>query len=224
MTMTLHKALNEKEGWNTGLNRLYENLGSDYLYPDPDNLVIFPDNHDMSRIFTQVNEDYGLYQMALAYILTMRGIPQLYYGTEILMANPGTESHGIIRSDFPGGWADDKINAFTDAGLSAAQLDAKKFVKRLLQWRKNKSVIHSGKLMHYIPENNIYVFFRYDQEEMVMVILNKNKDSQQLDLSRFEEVIGERTKAINVISGEKLNLDRTLSLPSWSPIILEMTP
>ncbi len=223
MTMNMHKALIEEEGWRTGLNRLYESLGNDYHYPEPDNLVIFPDNHDMSRIFTQVNEDYGLYQMALAYILTMRGIPQLYYGTEILMANPGSESHGIIRSDFPGGWAGDEINGFKEIGLTSAQLDAKKFIKGLLQWRKDKSVIHAGKLIHYIPQKSMYVFIRYDQDEIVITILNKNKEAKQLELDRFKEIISAKTKALNVITGEKFVLGNSLDVPAWSPMILELT-
>ena len=107
MTAALHNALNGDEDRTTGLIKLYEMLGSDYHYADPSELVIFPDNHDMSRIYTQINEDYGLYRMAIAYILTMRGTPQLYYGTEILMHNRGTDSHGVIRSDFPGGWSGD---------------------------------------------------------------------------------------------------------------------
>jgi len=117
-------SLKEPEEWGKGLVRLYENLAKDFHYADPMNLVIFPDNHDMSRIFTQVDEDYDLYKMALTYILTMRGIPQLYYGTEILMHNRDSESHGIIRTDFPGGWVGDQVDAKSQKGLTAQQIEA----------------------------------------------------------------------------------------------------
>ena len=222
MTMKLHEALNEPEGFNSGWSQLYENLGRDYHYSEPENLVIFPDNHDMSRIFTQVNEDYGLFQMAIAYILTMRGIPQIYYGTEILMSHPGSESHGMIRSDFPGGWAGDEVNAFDGNGLTDQQKEAQRFLKQVLQWRQNKTVLHHGKLTHYIPYNGVYVFFRYDHEDMVMVVLNKNKDEQQLDLTRFHEVIGNRKNARNVLTGDSFKLESTVTVAPWGPTIIEL--
>ena len=118
ITMALRDALSENEGWGTGLVKIYESLANDFIYPIPENMVIFPDNHDMSRIFTEVGEDMHLLKNAIVFILTTRGIPQLYYGTEILMSNKGSDSHGIIRSDFPGGWEGDETNAFLGTGLS----------------------------------------------------------------------------------------------------------
>ncbi|MDH3243289.1 MAG: glycoside hydrolase family 13 protein [Saprospiraceae bacterium] len=221
MTMTMHQALNEEEGWGTGLVKLYENLGNDFQYADPYNFVIFPDNHDMSRIFTQVNEDFDLYKMALGYILTMRGIPQIYYGTEILMSNPGTSSHGIIRSDFPGGWEGDQINVFKGQGLSSQQVEALDFVKTLLQWRKDKDVIHSGQLQHFVVQDGIYVFFRYNDDETVMVVLSKNEDVRELELDRFSERLGKSNTATEVITGTKISRGRTLAVPGRSCLILE---
>ncbi len=218
MTMTLHKTLRDQEGWSA----LYENLANDFLYAHPEKMVIFPDNHDMSRIFTQVNEDYDLFKLAIAYILTMRGTPQLYYGTEILMSNKGTDSHGVIRSDFPGGWAGDTVNVFTQDGLSQTQLEALAFIKTMLKWRQKKSVVHDGDLTHFVPENGIYVYFRHDNHEKIMVILNKNEERSILDLGRFSEFLSNVTAATDILTGAKFNLNGTLPIPAKSPLILEL--
>ena len=130
------RAFAEEESRTTGLIRIYRALADDSVYADPYNLVVFPGNHDMSRIFTQLGGRADLYKMAIAFFLTTRGIPQLFYGDEILMANPGTDAHGVIRSDFPGGWAADAANGFNGKGLTQAQRDAQEFTRRLLNWRK----------------------------------------------------------------------------------------
>jgi glycosidase len=205
-----------------GLLYLYRALANDFVYPDPAALVIFPDNHDMSRIFTQLNEDYDLYQMALAYVLTMRGTPQIYYGTEILMTNPGTESHGIIRSDFPGGWMGDQSNAFTGVGLTKSQREAQSFLKTLLTWRRDKNVIHSGRLTHFVPEDGTYVYFRHDANDSVMVVFNKNEDDVTLNLSRFSERLEGYQQALDVVTGETSSLGKTLKLPARSVRVLEL--
>jgi len=218
----LVKALNDGEKiYNEGLVNLYEMLANDFLYADPFQLVTFPDNHDMSRFFTQVNEDVDLFRMGIAYILTMRGIPQIYYGTEVLMANPGSTDHGDIRSDFPGGWPGDAVNAFTGTGLTAQQAEIKDFMKNLLNWRKGEEVIHSGQLMHYTPDHGTYVYFRYDKKDMVMVIFNKNEETFLLDTGRFREVIGQRQNGRDVITGKGYELG-TLELPPRSVLVLEI--
>lgn len=206
--------------YKDGLIRMYEMLANDFIYADPSNLVIFPDNHDMSRFFTQIGEDYNLFKMGIAYVLTMRGIPQLFYGTEILMKNPGTDAHGVIRSDFPGGWAMDTVNAFTGTGLSDQQSDAQQFVKTLLNWRKTKTCLHDGRLVHYAPENGTYVYFRYDEKGMVMVAFNKNDHDLVLDGGRFAELSSIRGQLKNVINGEGINEVR-IPLPARSVLILE---
>ena len=205
-----------------GLLYLYRALANDFIYPDPAALVIFPDNHDMSRIYTQLGEDYDLFRMAMAYVLTMRGAPQIYYGTEILMANPGTEDHGTIRSDFPGGWVGDDKNAFTGKGLNERERVAQTFVKTLLTWRRDKEVIHSGQLTHFRPENGTYVYFRHNADESVMVILNKNAGDTELDLTRFNERLKGYQTGLDVISGKTVQLDRTLRLPARSVLVLEL--
>jgi len=205
-----------------GLMRLYLALANDFIYPDPTALVIFPDNHDMSRIFTQLDHDEGLFRMAVAYMLTMRGAPQVYYGTEILMNNRESDSHGIIRSDFPGGWKGDSKNAFTGAGLSENEKEAQAFVRTLLQWRRDKDVIHFGETTHFRPENSTYVYFRHDDNESVMVVLNKNEEAVSLELSRFRERLQGYSAARDVVSGETETLGEALNLPARSVRILEL--
>jgi glycosidase len=210
------------DGSQAGLMRLYLALANDFVYPDPNALVIFPDNHDMSRIFTQLDEDYSLFRMAMAYVLTMRGVPHIYYGTEILMANPGTTDHGIIRSDFPGGWEGDGKNAFTGDGLSAREREAQQYLRTLLKWRQDKEVIHSGNVTHFRPDDGTYVYFRHDEDETVMVVLNKNAREKDLDLSRFSERLEGYSEAWNVISGSVMTLDENLTLPARSALVLEL--
>ncbi|MGB0523197.1 MAG: glycoside hydrolase family 13 protein [Flammeovirgaceae bacterium] len=220
---TLVRALNaEEKRYGSGFIQLYEMLANDFLYADPYELVVFPDNHDMSRIFTQVNEDFELYKMAIAYLLTVRGTPQIYYGTEILMKNPGTTDHGIIRSDFPGGWKGDEVNAFTGKGLTAQQKEAKAFMQKLLNWRKTASAVHTGKLMHFAPENGIYVLMRYDEKQKVMLIMNKGAE-QELDLSRFQEGLGTATKGKDVITDTSYSMSAgTIKLNAKSVLVLEL--
>ncbi|MEM9823895.1 MAG: cyclomaltodextrinase C-terminal domain-containing protein, partial [Bacteroidota bacterium] len=217
------KALTQKETWGTGWIELYEMLAQDFLYPDPTNLVIFPDNHDMSRIFTQVNEDLALFKQALVFVLTTRGIPQIYYGTEVLMKNPGTEDHGIIRSDFPGGWAGDKVNAMTGEGLTELQKNTQSWLKKLLQWRKTANVIHSGKLKHFIPKDGIYLYARYDEQQKVVVILNKNEKETTIELSPYAELFDGESKGTDVLSNKVYPLKEQIRVPAQSATILELS-
>jgi glycosidase len=221
--IALHEVLTAEEPrWGSVWTPVYEMLGNDFLYPDPGNLVIFPDNHDMSRIYTQVDEDYDLYKMAIVYYLTMRGIPAIYYGTEVLMSHPGTGSHGAIRAEFPGGWADHKKNAFTGEGLSDQELEAQSFMRRLLNWRKDKNVIHSGHLMQFTPIKNVYAYFRYDNQEMIMVIMNRGEDSATLDLERFDERLTGMRRATDVITGREFELGGSIELTPRSVLLLEV--
>ena len=189
----LIKALTEKESWDKGLIRLYEGLANDFVYEDPTKLMIFLDNHDMDRVFTQLNHDYGLFKMAFAYLMTQRGIPQMYYGTELLLENSDNKgSHGHIRTDFPGGWSGDAASAQSPASLSQQSQSSIEYCRELLNWRKTKTVIHNGRTMHFAPAKDSYVYFRYDKEEGVMVVLNKG-DEYNLDLSRFDELLSNWT-------------------------------
>lgn len=220
--VALVDALNHEETWGTGLVELYQMLAQDFVYSEPEELVVFPDNHDMSRIYTQLNEDFDKYKNALTFIATVRGIPQIYYGTEILMSNGETADHGIIRSDFPGGWKGDSTNVFTKTGLSSQQLEALDFNKKLLNWRKGASVIHYGKLRHFVPKEGVYVFFRYDEGEKVMIVLNKNKIDYTLQLDRFAEMLDGHIQGQDILSGKTVKLDDAIILKPQAPMIIEL--
>jgi neopullulanase len=207
-----------------GMTRLYEALANDFVYPDPKALLVFGDNHDMDRLFTQLGKDVDLTRMALAYLLTVRGIPQIYYGTEVLMDNaPYLGNHGVIRSDFPGGWDGDAANAFSGKGLSKEQLDVQTHLKKLLNWRKNTAVIHHGKTLHFAPFGGVYVYFRFDETKTVMVILNSNKTSKAIDTQRFAEILTGKTSATNVLTGEKTALNKPFPIGGKSAMVLEIT-
>ena len=223
MQATLVQALTEPESWDKGLPKLYEGLANDFVYANPNDLLVFGDNHDMDRLFTQLKNDVNLLQMALSYLLTIRGIPQIYYGTEILLENtakPG--DHGLIRTDFPGGWKEDPRNGFTGVGLSDDQLHIQSFLKKLLNWRKKKTVIYDGKTMHFGPAKGVYVYFRYNKEEMVMVVLNKNSTTTLVNTNRFEEMMKNKKQAANVLTGEQFSLSKQLTVPPKTVLILEL--
>lgn len=220
--VTMVKALTVEESWNDGWIDLYEMLAQDFLYPDPLELVTFPDNHDMSRIFTQLNEDYDLFKMANVFVLTTRGVPQIYYGTEILMKNPESGDHGIIRSDFPGGWAGDKVNAFTGEGLTDQQKEAKNFFKKILHWRQNATAVQTGKLMHFEPKDGVYVYFRYNDAQKVMVVLNKNEKEYTLDLARFDEMLGGVKMGKDVLTDKTFEMSQAINLSAKSALVLEL--
>lgn len=226
MDFPLHEALRqslvETESYNGGLNKLYENIANDFLYPNADNLVIFEGNHDTSRLFSALNEDLDLYKIAMVYLATMRGIPQITYGTEILMTSPKQRDDGKVRSDMPGGWQADSINAFTGLGLSAKQKEAQDFLKKLLNWRKNTPVIHHGKLMHFAPDHGTYAYVRYDEKKKVMVILNKNKVATKIETVRFHEMLTSNATATEVLSGKRFDLSKQVNLPARSVLILEL--
>jgi len=216
------QGLKEPENGDNGLGRMYEALANDFQFPNPEKLVIFPDNHDMSRFYTQLGEKFDWWKMGIAYYATTRGIPQIFYGTEILMTNAGPKDDGIIRSDFPGGWPGDPVNAFTSTGLSEKQKQAQDFMKKVLNWRKTSEVVHSGRLMHFIPEDGVYVYFRYNQNSKVMIVLNKNPQEKILDTGRFGEIMANCTSGKEVISEASIEDLKNLKVPAMSAMIIEI--
>lgn len=216
------EALNAEQGTWSGWLSIYTTLGLDFLYADPFKMVVFPDNHDMSRFYTQVNEDFDLFKLGVAFYATVRGTPQFYYGTEILMTNPGTSDHGIIRSDFPGGWEGDEVNAFSGDGLTDRQKEAKRYFSRVLNWRKDSDAIHNGELKHYNPKDGLYVFFRYSETDKVMVVLSKNSKAVDLKLDRFKELLSGNETGRDVISGASLELKNVITVPPMTPMIIDI--
>lgn len=214
--------LKEETGRGAGLDRIYRMLANDFVYADAGNLVIFPDNHDMSRIYTQLDERFDRYRIALAFFLTTRGIPQLYYGDEILMTNPGTDAHGVIRSDFPGGWPGDAVNAFTGAGLTDRQREAQALMRKLLNWRKTATALHDGKLTQYAPEDGCYVYFRRDERQTLMVVVNSTAENKRIDLSRFDDLIEGAAYGTDALSGARFSLAESLDAPATSILVLDL--
>jgi glycosidase len=225
MDFPLHEAvmtgLREETGNGQGLERIYRMLANDFLYGDPHNLVVFPDNHDMSRVYTQLDERFDLYRIALVFFLTTRGIPQHYYGDEILMANPGTDSHGVIRSDFPGGWPGDSVDAFTGTGLTDRQKEAQALTRKVLNWRKTATAVHRGTLTQYAPEDGTYTYFRQDDRQTIMVVINTTAAPKRIDPARFGEVIGASAFATDVLTGERYRLRDALSVPGNDVLLLD---
>jgi glycosidase len=218
----LENAFKEENSWTNGVARFYYVLSQDYLYSDAYNTLIFADNHDLDRYFSSVKEDLDSWKMGMALLLTTRGIPMIYYGTEILMTGFEHEGHGHIREDFPGGWEGDSINVFKTKGRNQQEKDAHKYLASLLKWRKESKVIHQGKLMQFVPENGIYVYFRYDETETVMVVLNNNPNDMTLDLERFEERIEGFDRGKDILSGEKFKMAESIELNPKSARIIEL--
>ena len=216
----LVQGLMSKEKWDSGIGDIYRVLANDFQYGDPYNLVVFAGNHDMQRIYSQLNENMDLYKIAMSFILTTRGIPQIYYGTEISMTSTG--DHGELRKDFPGGWTGDKIDAFNGIGLSSEQREAQNFMRELLNWRKSSSAIGKGSLVHYPVKNGVYVYFRSYEDDLVMVMINNNKRSRKIDPNRFNEVISEKKQGISVLDNKVYDLTTKINLPGKGALILKV--
>lgn len=189
-----------------GVNQLYQTVSLDFLYADPMNNIVFLDNHDMTRFFSQVNEDIASLKMGLCWLFTTRGIPQLYYGTEILMKGVSNPD-GNVRLDFPGGWKGDRKNAFTGEGLSNDEQSVLALTRRLSAFRKTSSAIKTGKMMQFVPEHGVYVYFRYDNNQTVMCVMNTNESQATIDLTRFAERVKGYTRATDIATGTAFNFD-----------------
>lgn len=216
----IYEALNVKEGWTDGVGRLYAVMAQDFLYEDPTRNVIFLDNHDMSRLLSVVGENIAKYKSAMAMLMTLRGVPQMYYGDEILMKN-FSNPDGLVREDFSGGWPGDKSDKFTAAGRTEKENDAFNYVRKLANYRKNTTALQTGKMTQYIPEKGIYVYFRYDNKKTVMIAYNSRENEQTTPTSRYFEQIKNAAKAKNVITDETIDLSK-LTIPGKSTLVLEL--
>ncbi|CAI8864153.1 glycoside hydrolase family 13 protein [Chryseobacterium sp. IT-36CA2] len=217
------KALKEKESWDKGMIRIYDSFTSDFLYPDLKNLLVFFENHDTERWNEIFNANPNAYKMALALISTVRGTPQIYYGSEIGMRgdkNAGGDAD--IRRDFPGGWKSDKQNAFLPSAQTPEQKEFFQFTQKLLNWRKGKDVIHNGKTKNFVPQDGVFVYFRYNDRESVMVVINNNEKDQTLDLKRFAESLNGFTKGKEIISGKEISLQNSMNISAKTPLIIEL--
>ena len=221
MQKTVVDGLLEAETWGTGLVKIYEGLANDFQYATPKDIMIFPDNHDMSRIYTQLKENATTTKMALSTYLMLPRIPQMYYGTEILMddtANPG--DHGLIRTDFPGGWKGDTVNAFSGSGLTDSQKEMQSFVSKILNYRKTSKAIHDGKTIHFAPFEGTYFLFRILEDEVVVNIINKNDQPITIDLKRYAEIGLEGKTLRNIITDENFTWENDIQLNKKGVILL----
>lgn len=218
----IQQILAGQEGWTEGTSRIYYTLAHDFLYEDASRNVIFVDNHDLSRYFSVVNENLEDYKMGLAFLLTTRGIPMLYYGTEMLLTGSGGGFGEGGRKDFPGGWADDYFDKFREVNRTSAEQEAFAFVRTLANYRKSSDALTRGKLIHFIPQNGCYVYFRQGVDATVMVVLNAGAQPVNLETARFSEVLDGFTLAENVLNGQVVNDLSTLDVPARTTLVLEL--
>ena len=217
----IQPALNEDFGWTDGVNKLYTTTAQDFVYKDPMREVIFLGNHDLPRFYSVIKEDTTKYKMALAWLMTFRGIPQLYYGDEILMTGL-TNPDGNVRLDFKGGWPEDRENKFTKEGRTQKEDNIFQYLKRFANFRKNSSAITTGKLMQYVPVNGVYVYFRYDEKQTVMCVMNTSDKPATIDLSKYAERMKGFTNAYDVATGVTFNLEPKLTLGEKYLLVMEL--
>ncbi len=216
----LSQAKNEEtDDWWKGWNRIYNSLCYDYLYTDPSSVMAFIENHDTDRYLGNGKDSTALKQ-AYALLLTMKRIPQLYYGTEILMNGTKTETDGNVRQDFPGGFPGDKVNKFTREGRTKAENAMFDWTSRLLHWRQNNDVIINGSQTQFIPHHGVYVLARQHNGKTVLTILNGKKADNQVDVARYAEVIGSHTTATDVLTGATVDLTKNIPLTQRQAMVL----
>lgn len=221
LCFAIAQALTENAGWETGVGKLYNVLSQDFIYPDANHNLTFVDNHDMTRFFLLVNRDLKKFKQGIGFLLTTRGIPQLYYGTELLMDGDAA-SHPDVRKDFPGGWESDAQNAFTAEGRTPEQNEAFDFMRTLLNWRKGEELIHSGKLTHFVPQDDVYVYFRHDNDRAVMVLINGSSKEVNVKTDRFAEITSNYKTAVDVITEKEFTSIESLSIGANEILILEL--
>ena len=205
------------------LTNIFEDIAQDFIYADPYNLLTFLDNHDLSRFNRKDDTDLIRYKQGLAFLLTTRGIPQIYYGTEILMTGTKEEGDGRLRKDFPGGWQRDTTDAFSKSGRTDMQNEAWDYLQKLLQWRKNSIAVTQGKLIHYAPRNGIYVYGRIKDNHTVLVILNATGTDKVLQMDRFRDITGDYNSGRDVITSKVVDVKKEITIPAKGEYILELS-
>jgi len=222
LCFAIQNSLTQPAGWTEGINKLYLTLAEDFAYKNPIYNCIFLDNHDMNRFFSVIKENFRKYKMGMALLLTMRGIPQLYYGDEILMKNNKNPTDQDVRLDFPGGWAGDPSNKFDASGRNQQENEAFNYVKTLAGFRKNSSALKTGKTMQFIPRDSVYTYFRYDSKQTVMCVMNTKVSPASINMKQFAERVNGFTKAYDVATGVTFNLGETLTVGPEYLLVMEL--
>ncbi|AXE21317.1 alpha-amylase [Runella rosea] len=218
----INDGLKESFGWDGGINRVYQALAQDFLYHDPSKMVTFLENHDTDRFFSVIGEDFNKYKLGVAWLLTTRGIPHFYYGTEVLMKNFKNPTDAEVRRDFSGGWKTDTENKFVASGRTARENEAFEFVKKLANYRKTTPALHSGKFTQFIPQNGFYVYFRHNAQKTIMVVMNTNAEAATLETARFAERMQGFTTAKNALTEETISSLASFKVPAMTAWVLEL--
>lgn len=205
-----------------GLARIYQCLADDFVYAQPDRLLVFADTPDTDRLYTALGRDDALWRMAIALLATTRGTPQLLYGTEVLLAQDKPGRDGERRRDFPGGWPGDRADGFTGTGLAPDAVAAQRFLRTLLTWRRHEPAIQQGTLLQYVPVDGVYVYFRRHGADGVMVALNKNARPTELALERFGEGLAGARTGVDIVTRDRLDLTRSVTLAPRSATVIEL--
>jgi neopullulanase len=214
-------ALNQPFGWTEGVNKLYQTVTNDLVYKDPMRQVIFLDNHDLSRIFSVVDENLDKVKVAFTWLLTFRGIPQMYYGDEVLMKGI-TDPDGWVRLDFPGGWPGDKVNKFIVAGRTPDEQEVFTLIRTLANYRKQSSALTTGKFLHFLPVDGLYVYFRYDDKQTIMCVMNTADKTMPVDFSRYSEITRGFKQAKDILSGENLPTSSAFTMKPMTMRVFEL--
>lgn len=223
LSISARKAFSEQtDPWN-GLNTIYDHLALDYLFPNPQKILTFLDNHDTDRFLLEEPKDLGWWKQALTFLLTSRGIPQLYYGTELLMHGKKEGSDGYVRLDFPGGFPGDQKNAFSPEGRTPMQNEAHDFLAKVLNWRKGKAneVIAKGYLKHFMPTNGVYLYERRLGNKQIIIMLNGNDNENTIEMDRYKEILPIGTTMHDMLTGASVTIDDEMTFAPRAIYILE---
>lgn len=212
----------ETSEWNGGLNSMYEHMTYDFVYADVYHVLRFLDNHDTDRFLPEYPTDLSAFKQGISFLLTMPGIPQLYYGTELLMNGNKQKSDGDIRKDVPGGWPEDDVNWFTADGRDSLQNEAFRFMQKLLKWRQGNDIIAHGKMKHYALQKGVYAYERYLGEKSVMVFMNGTSKNVTLELNRYAESLKGKSTGFDILTKQQLQLNATLELSPKQIYIIEL--
>ena len=211
----------ETETWFKGLDRVYNSFVYDFLYPNPESVLAFIENHDTDR-FLGEGENLPMLKQASTLLLTTRRIPQLYYGTEIMMNGVKSKSDGYVRKDFPGGWADDKETALTAEGRSKIQNDCYNFYKTILNWRKGNNVIAKGSMTQFMVQNGVYAYARQYEGKIVFVMLNGTDSETTVPLKFYKEILKDKKQGKDILSGKTILFEKELKMEARESLIIEL--